>query len=70
MIKFEGRPVGLPNTNDYKAALHAAMLYAQSVVQDSSYGLEAPSQRSCELLKELTTTHKQTIMSVSADYNK
>ncbi len=54
-----------PQTSDYKEALHAAMLYAQSVVQDSMLGLGAPSQRSDMLLKELTTTHKDTILSIN-----
>ena len=55
----------LPNKGDYKAALHAAMLYAQSVVQDHGGGLGKPSERSEMLLKELTTTHRKTILSIN-----
>lgn len=53
-------------TNDLKTALHAAMLYAQSVVQDHSEGRTAPSGRSNMLLKELTTTHRETILSIKS----
>lgn len=48
--------------HNYEAALHAAMLYAQSVVQDSANGYSEPSAYSNRLLKELTTTHKEAIL--------
>lgn len=54
---------------DYKEALNAAMLYAQSVVADSANGLNEPSPRSTSLLQELTTIHADTIRSVAIELN-
>ena len=54
----------------YKAALNAAMLYAQSAVADIvSGGATIPSPRSVQLLTELTSTHADAIKAVAAEFN-
>lgn len=51
---------------DYKEALHAAMLYVQSTVHDINHKVEIPSPRSVKLLKELTTKHSEAIKAIAA----
>lgn len=55
---------------DYKEALHAAMLYVQSVVRDVNHKGAIPSQRSIDLLKALTSNHSKTIAATAAELNK
>ncbi|MEE9573709.1 MAG: hypothetical protein V3W20_11720 [Candidatus Neomarinimicrobiota bacterium] len=54
---------------DYKEALNAAMLYAQSVVEDSVNKLSEPSQRSVDLLNSLMVEHIDAIKLVAMELN-
>lgn len=53
---------------EYKEALDATMLYAQSLVKDMCLRLE-PSERSTKLLGELTGKHAAIIRATAAELN-
>lgn len=55
--------------DDYRAALNAAMLYAQSITEDGFMRLPEPSERTRGFILELATTHSDIIQSVTAELN-
>lgn len=53
----------------YKEALNAAMLYAQSGVEDACNGCTEPSEHTNQLLEELTTKHGAAVKQAARELN-